>query len=473
MDVLKRLASVKKTPYVVSLQGRISAACRRHIRWLEWVRKPWFALNSTESLSRSGCFAANYWVDGQIMPKDSRSWQPDDSITDTPYQILKVTSYVNWLKKDQDIQNLEDQRLRPFMALLRDIWVCWIHELDDLDKRKACAWRHKHEDGLNTYRLDDHVWLWKSLSELYDLDLWNLTDAGSNQWKSCQGRWTVSIYSLSARAESSGGSSTVTSKEARDSEAFTEFSLMARRLLPKEVQRAVLQRFTVENDVSQERMLAVTRSARDTRFFFHTRDTALFYGHKGGFFRPDTSFSELWERTIKSQSRHDEALEEEWSSPLRLALGVVAGSNGFAIDKRNHAELTQRSVEDFIQITSHTAFIPGEIDIATRKQTIFSNEEDRDYYYHVGFEACHIFWRTPKISTPRFDLSPFISSLLLQSRAKAMFVSLSATYLRFSSMRLWRSPRRKGWRIIDTATNTGASSSVQVTIMKGNARPWP
>lgn len=376
---------MKQTRYVVSLQQRIDAACRGHIRWLEWVRKPWLTLRATESLLSSGCFAANYWVGGQIMPTDSMSWQPDDSITDTPYQILKVTSYVNWLKTEQKIRSLEDRRLGHFMAVLRDVWVCWIHELDDLDKRKAFAWRHKSEDGLNTYRLDDHVWLWRSLSELYELDLWNLADVGSNLWKDSPGRWTSNIYSLSSAAEFD-----VTPKEAQDPEAFAEFSSVARRLLPKEVQRAVLQRFTVENDVSQERMLAVTRSARDTRFFFHTRDTSLFYGHKVGFFDLDSSFSSLWERTIKSQSHHEEAREEEWSSPLRVALGLVAGLNGFSVDKRNSTELTRRSVQELIQVTAHNAFIPGEIDLATRKQSIFPGEEDRDYYYHVGFEACHI-----------------------------------------------------------------------------------
>lgn len=327
------------------------------------------------------------------MPIESFSWQPDDAITDTPYQILKVTSYVNWLKTGRNIRNLEDQKFRHYMALLRDVWVCWIHELDDLDRRKVCAWRHKSENGLNTYRLDDHFWLWSSLSELYELDLWDLTDAGSNSRKDCRGRWVSNMSSLLPTTDPDGDDATTTttiSKVVRDPETLSEFSAMARRLAPKEVQRAVLQRFTVENDVSKERMLAVTRSARDTRFFFHTRDTALFYGHKRGFFRPDTSFGELWERTVKSQSHHEETLEKEWSSPLRAALGAVVGLSRFSIDKRSSAELTQQSVEDLIQLSAHNAFIPGEIDVATREPLIFSEERDRDYYYHVGFEACHI-----------------------------------------------------------------------------------
>lgn len=358
--------------------------------WLEWVRKPWLSLGSTETLLPSGCFAANYWVNGQIMPKGGASWQPNDAVTDTPFQILKVVAYVKWLKEEKTFQASEDQRLRNQMDLLRDVWVCLIHQLDDLDKRKACAWPHTNEDGLNTYRLDDHFWLWSSLSELHDLGLWNLADAGSNSRKDSPGRWVSNIDSLSPTAEIDEKSPEFASEAVQNTEIFSEFSTMARRLAPKEVQRAVLQRFTVENDVSQERMLSVTRSARDTRFFFHTRDTALFYGHKRGFFRPDTSFGELWERTIKSQSQHEEALEEEKSSPLRFALGAIVGLNGFSLDKRSSAELTRRSVEDLVQLSAHNAFIPGEIDAATREPSIFSEERHRDYYYHVGFEVCHI-----------------------------------------------------------------------------------
>lgn len=390
MDALKRLPFVKQTPYILSLQRRIDAACRGHIRWLEWVRKPWLTLESTESLLVSGCFAANYWVNGQIMPDSIWSWQPNDAITDTPFQILKVTTYIKWLQKAENIQSLDDQGLRHHMALLRDVWVCLIHELDDMDKRKACAWHHKREDGLNTYRLDDHVWVWRSLNELHYLDLWNLADLGSKSWKESSDRWISTAYSSPSATTRDKIAPTTIPNGTWDREALAEFSRKARRLLPKDVQRAVLQRFTVENDVSQERMLAVTRSAQETRFFFHTRDTALFYGHDWKFFRPDTSFSELWERTVRSQSHHEEALQEEWSSPLRFALGTVVGLSGFSIDKRSPVELAKASVKTLIQTSAHNAFIPGEVDVTTREPSFFSEEEDRDYYYHVGFEACHI-----------------------------------------------------------------------------------
>ncbi|KAK7716237.1 hypothetical protein SLS64_003389 [Diaporthe eres] len=43
-----------------------------------------------------------------------------------------------------------------------------------------------------------------------------------------------------------------------------------------------------------------------------------------------------------------------------------------------------------MKVSAQNAFIPGEMDIATGGPSIFSEEENRDYYYHVGFEVCHI-----------------------------------------------------------------------------------
>lgn len=466
MSVLRRLQYVKKTPYIISLQKRVDAVCRGHIRWLEWVRKPWLTLKSTESLLDSGCFAANYWAHGQIIPGNMGSWQPDDGITDTPFQILKVTAYVKWWKTVPRIQIPEDQGLRHHMALLRDIWVCWIHELDDLDKRKACAWRHASEDGLNTYRLDDHVWLWNSLRELHDLDLWNLTDAGSGSWKNSGGRWISNIYLLSPSARIDGLETTVTSEEVQNAEEFVDFGSMARRLLPEKVQREVLQRFTVENQVSQERMLAVTRSARDTRFFFHTRDTALLYGHSRGFFSPDASFSELWERTIRSQSHHEESLEAEdkWESPLRAALAALAGLNNSTIDKRSPVKLIRSSVEGLIQVSAHNAFIPGEIDVTTRKQSGFSEEADRDYYYHVGFEVCHILLACAKgidvaFQSEQIRFSPD-STLPLRSESKIVQKQLEILENLLKEYEDMRQPKKQSMTNYPYGNDYGASAKL-------------
>lgn len=55
------------------------------------------------------------------------------------------------------------------------------------------------------------------------------------------------------------------------------------------MRRQNLRRFTLEIDVLKQRMLSVTRTARETRFLLHSRDTILSYGVEWGFFTGEES----------------------------------------------------------------------------------------------------------------------------------------------------------------------------------------
>ncbi|OJJ46504.1 hypothetical protein ASPZODRAFT_132580 [Penicilliopsis zonata CBS 506.65] len=56
---------------------------------------------------------------------------------------------------------------------------------------------------------------------------------------------------------------------------YSRWASLARSDEPSKVKREIIQRFTTVNGDTRERMLAVTRSLRETRFAFHSRDTAL------------------------------------------------------------------------------------------------------------------------------------------------------------------------------------------------------
>lgn len=384
LDALSRLKEMKDSPYIVSLRSRIDSVCQGHVRWLEWLRKPWEPPQESKSLLESGCFAANYWLSGNIMPKGSRSWQPLDSMTDTPFQILKLANYAQFIGEG------DEERRDRHMSLLRDVSVPWINEIEYLDRRGMFAWPHSQDDGINTYRLDDHVWLWRSLTSLKGLGLWDYSPLarsatdGKIVWDG-HDRWIrhfINSYDVDAASDQASGFDL--------DMGFERIPHVYRRLNPSDVQRGILQRFTIENEVSRKRMLAVTRSPRDTRFLMHARDTALFYGHDRGFFMPETSFNELWEGTIESQREHEENLEESWENVLRFSLGVVAGTRRFSLNRKNPAELATSSVLALIAASAHNGFIPGELNVASGSPALFANEEDRDYYYHVGFESSHI-----------------------------------------------------------------------------------
>lgn len=378
IDVARRLEhSGIKTPYVTTLLERIKAVCRGHISWLKEV------ITVDGRLLKSGCFAANYWPTGRIMPpaESSDTWQPRDAITDTPFQILKMADYHSFYNKGGGRKRKEDDRGRlvedvknrrmeddeeTVHSLLGKIRESWLRELNKLDKRASFAWPHARDEGINTFRLDDHFWVWKALKSLEDLGF------SGNQ-------------PLLKPVEDEKSDTTASETKKKE-----EFARVAKRLLSGDVQRGILQRFTTENDVSRRRMLAVTRSARETRFLFHARDTALFYGYDHGFFLPGSSFHELWENTIEAQLYHEENKEAGWGNAIRYALGIMVGTRGHCLNKQSPAGMVKSCVEVLICSSSHNGFFPGQLDEATKKPALFYGEEDRDFYHHANFEINHI-----------------------------------------------------------------------------------
>lgn len=158
------------------------------------------------------------------------------------------------------------------------------------------------------------------------------------------------------------------------------------------VQREVSKRFTTENDVFQKRMLAVTRSPRETRFLLHSRDTALFYNEMYDFLGKNTSIQELWNNTIDCQMYHEGYQESTWENPLRYALSIIMGTQGLRIDKRPPDEMLKTATDVIFRSSSGNGFFPGRIEPLkkTPVDVSFIAEEDRDFYYHVSFEIPYI-----------------------------------------------------------------------------------
>lgn len=345
-----------KSPYISKLQRRIKAVCQGHIAWIERL------------LTNNGqLFTANYWVTGKIMPESSETWQPRNSITDTSFQILKMVDYHRFysMKGNKEGTGEADEiELRPILESVR---VRWLQELNNQDKREMCAWPHARDDGINKFRLDDHFWVWKSLRSLKDLGIW-------------------STHPLSKPYVEPDKSDPLAAKRKQEE----DLTRVAKRYLPGGVQKGILHRFTTENNVSQTRMLAVTRSARETRFLFHARDTALFYGYDCGFFLPGSLFEKSWENTIESQFHHDENRFAGWGNALRYALGIMVGTRGRCLNKQGPTALVKHCVEVLIRSGGHNGFFPGQLDVETKEPTLFHDEEDRDFYHHANFEINYI-----------------------------------------------------------------------------------
>ncbi|KAL7628822.1 hypothetical protein AAE478_000337 [Parahypoxylon ruwenzoriense] len=257
------------------------------MKWLENAKK------------EPGYFTANYWVTGKAMHRDTASWQPDNSPTDSAFQLLKAGECASFYQESEysDLANM-----------IKNVGGPWIKYLKKLDRRTCYAWPHAQQAGTNVFPLDDHVWIWKALK-------------------------IIEKHSLGSRA------------------AEREKGTMR----PRDVQQEMLRRFTTENETLRKRMLAVTRSSRETRFLLHARDTALFYDECDQCSLPQkTSFREMWVNTLEVQALHEFNNNTFWDNTLRYALAVM---------------MATRIIDDI-----------------TKEPGLFKGEEDRDYFFYASFE---------------------------------------------------------------------------------------
>lgn len=318
------------------------------------------------------------------MPRVSNSWQPKDSFTDTAFQILKIVDYFRLVERSNS-ESLPETRY-----LLDDIRIPWLYELNDRDRRHVYAWPHAQDDGINTFRLDDHYWIWRALESVESLGLESSEprppknpSTGETREREVRpdlesDRWLCLLEGI----DQDKGSELLNSARERFSEAI-------RRLRSTEVQKGILQRFTTENDSLRQRMLALTRSPRETRFLLHARDTALLYKQGKSLF-PDAAFQELWTKTLASQVLHEENEDASWQNTLRYALGILIASNDSRLNKRTSIELLRNSTEVLIGVSTHSGFIYGELEAETHLRLLFTEEADRDYFYHASFEIPYI-----------------------------------------------------------------------------------
>lgn len=334
------------------------------------------------------------------MPDDI--WQPNDTVTDTPFQILKITEYFRTCDNDDERKEIRE--------LLQDIWIPWLLDLEKLDCRSSYAWPHAFHEDVNIFRLDDHVWVWRALKSLEELDLWKTLPSSKSIE---EGKYTLKgPFRWLTQASGQDGS------QLQPKEIFAKFEKVAKRLLPSEVRRNALMRFTTENDldVSRKRMLAVTRSPRETRFLFHSRDTSLFYGEDLGFFLPNSPYYELWENTLDAQVHHDENKETSWDNAIRYALGIVVGTRDLSLNNKSPVELVRTCVEVLIRSSSHAGFLPGQLDEATKEPRLFYQDADANFYYHAGFEIHHILLtHARKINNTFHKVAPHNASRLQRS----------------------------------------------------------
>lgn len=406
VEVAKRLACIpSQIPYTRILQQRIQHVLRGHVSWLESLRTmngpP--AAGTRKKLLQSGCFAPRYWVTGEIARRRRERWQRSSGVADTPFHVLKLAEYMDYCREFGDNGKEAEEKV---CRILRDVKVPWLYELGKSDKRACFAWPHDTDlYGVHKYKLSDHFWIWKTLKAVYD--------AGARSAQHSTGSEFCGSEQLSEEDEHELWLHYLFTSDAPwyGEGTFLEiFMKVEKRLQPDGAQRGILQRFTTENDVSRKKMLAVTRSPRETRFLFHARDTALFYAQDCGFFLPESPFEELWSNTIEAQIHHTENDDTGWSNTIRYALGIMVGCRDLTLNKRSPNDLVRTCIESLIHSSSHSAFFSHRLDETTNEPLPFCNESTVDLYYHAGFEINYILLTHARIIDQYFEATLATSS---------------------------------------------------------------
>ncbi len=341
-----------------SIRARVRETCKGH---LQWVFKAQIGDNG---------FDANYWVNGRIIKQDGTSWTalPSNSPANMPAQILKACEYLEIFQESADFAHV----LKGLGPLVN----AWLKLLHKNMNHRAIAWRHASDSVIPTFRLDDHIWIWKALDSNEKL----LAKVEHRQI-SFPTSDLETLWKLKSNLSSTG-------KHQTDVPAHGPWDYSAAG-----TRKQILRRFTTEIEISKKRTLGVTRSALETRFLFHSRDTALYYGLDWGFFAdgPQTS-SELWQNLVECQALHDDGNDEWfWDNPLRYALSLRMGVEGHVMDKNfSPSEMVVHARSVLLASSSANGLFPGQLDATSKAGSLFDHEGYRDFYFHAGFEIPYL-----------------------------------------------------------------------------------
>lgn len=297
------------------------------------------------------------------LPKSSKAWVPREQVRNTAFQILKALEFANAFNDDKDGNS------SPVNGIISQWAWGWVRWLERSDRQESLTWYHRESEGLKVFRLDDHIWIWRALKGMEDKSsFWQLLYAKAQR---------------NDRSSSTGPKTSDTDKIIRYLRKFTS----------RTVQQEVLRKFTAEHEILRKKMVALTRSLRETRFLLHARDTALLYGQDMGFFPEDASFRKVWKNTIDAQRFHEHNQEARWDNALRYALSIMLGIRGHQINNRKPGDMVRKATEVLLESSSENGLFPGKLDIMTKGplQDVFHAEDDADSYYDAGFEIPYIF----------------------------------------------------------------------------------
>ncbi|KAK8188404.1 uncharacterized protein BKA78DRAFT_297938 [Phyllosticta capitalensis] len=382
-----------------NLRAKIIETCQGHLLWV--FQKAWKTKEPT--------MLQNHWVSGDAIDMTVRYKERPDTPSNTPFQIIKALefagkclktserssprgagaeqskakrNYIEFLEfliqqptKNEEDSNAQDDQSGSVSDSRRDneddsqetpapgynhfthAVQRWINHLALENKRGQFAFHRPEQNGIGTFRLEDHVWIWTAIRCIEEARL-------------------------------------PTQPMLEDFNSSASPDPQTRQLTSKEAQKSILQRFTVEETTIKQRMLAASRTVVENRFLFRCRDTALMYGSLSQFFEPDRSRPlPSWQNTINLQRLYEHNNEAIWNKSLRHGLAMLMCSNNkWQINEKSPDDMFFRSMNTLLWSCETNGIFPGEVDVTTGEAEIFSDSDDRESYWHATFELPYIFW---------------------------------------------------------------------------------
>lgn len=350
--------------YISQLHKRILRVLKGHVVWV-CVKAECSPLES---------FYPHHWPDGRRI--FNLEWLPFQSLVDTPLQLLKILCYEKIPKSSQEHtwkrqdytweQKWIQKRLRPKAR-------SWIDKLHKINERGTYAFydhttppKYYWLEGENPkYRLTDHVMIGLALKLVEQLKL-----------KTKYHVWPYYSY--------------------------------------EEVRNKVSKRFTTENPISKQRMLATSRWKDETRFLLHTKDAFLFSAEGLDFLQdraralisskreqtgseyaasidPWRYADRRWAKLLDAQAYHDDFQLLEWDNPLWYALVLILACKGTRVNNETCDKVIESSRSVLLGTTSYNGLFAGRLGRKNAPES-FESEYDRDDYWFRTFETAHIMW---------------------------------------------------------------------------------
>jgi hypothetical protein len=353
--------------YLSQLRKRILRVLKGHMVWI----------CAKAECSQLEAFFPHHWPDGRRIFR--LSWLPLPSLVDTPLQLLKVLCYDSLLNlspvyisiwRDPPLtweQKWMQKRLR---AKARS-WIDKIHNINergtyafyDHEVPPRYSWLEENQNP--KYRLTHHVMIGLALKCVENLEL----QTKYHVWP---------FYSYN------------------------------------EVRSKILKRFTTENPISKQRMLATSRWNNETRFLLHTKDAFLFSAEGLNYLQVGARASDSakrkderseysgstdpwryadrqWAKLLDAQAYHDDFQLLEWNNPLWYAIVFILACKGTRVNNETSEKLMWSSGSVLLGTASYNGLFAGQLGYKNVPD-FFKSEYDRDDYWFRTFEIAHILW---------------------------------------------------------------------------------